>query len=86
MKRGQDLVGSRAGRLPSRTIVLLDQRGTYLIAEVEMAGEPALRIRHGDKGVHGLGGLEHGSARRRGRRPYAALSNAEPEPAAALRP
>ena len=61
--RAQYLVGCDGGRSLIRKKAGIDFPGwdpsvSYLIAEVEMTGEPALGIRHGDKGVNALGRLE----------------------------
>jgi 2-polyprenyl-6-methoxyphenol hydroxylase-like FAD-dependent oxidoreductase len=63
--RANYLVGCDGGRSLVRKTAGIDFPGwdpsvSYLIAEVEMAGEPALGIRLGPKGVHGLGRLEDG--------------------------
>ncbi len=63
--RAQYLVGCDGGRSVIRRQAGIafpgwDASVSYLIAEVEMTGEPALGIRHGDKGVNGLGRLEDG--------------------------
>jgi 2-polyprenyl-6-methoxyphenol hydroxylase-like FAD-dependent oxidoreductase len=63
--RAQYLVGCDGGRSLIRKQAGIDFPGwdpsvSYLIAEVEMTGEPALGIRRGDKGVNGLGRLEDG--------------------------
>jgi 2-polyprenyl-6-methoxyphenol hydroxylase-like FAD-dependent oxidoreductase len=55
-RASQDLVGSRAGGLHSRTIEVLDQRGVadrfHLIAEVELAEEPEWGLRRDALGIH----------------------------------
>jgi 3-(3-hydroxy-phenyl)propionate hydroxylase len=63
--RAQFLVGCDGGRSLIRKTAGIDFPGwnpstTYLLAEGELIGEPPLGIRHGDKGVHGLGKLEDG--------------------------
>jgi 2-polyprenyl-6-methoxyphenol hydroxylase-like FAD-dependent oxidoreductase len=63
--RAKYLVGCDGGRSLIRKHAGIDFPGwdpsvSYLIAEVEMTGEPELGIRHGDKGVYGLGRLEDG--------------------------
>jgi 2-polyprenyl-6-methoxyphenol hydroxylase-like FAD-dependent oxidoreductase len=63
--RAKYLVGCDGGRSLIRKKAGIDFPGwdpsvSYLIAEVEMTGEPELGIRHGDKGVNGLGRLEDG--------------------------
>jgi len=63
--RATYLVGCDGGRSLIRKTAGVDFPGwdpsvSYLIAEVEMTGAPALGIRHGDKGVNGLGRLEDG--------------------------
>jgi 2-polyprenyl-6-methoxyphenol hydroxylase-like FAD-dependent oxidoreductase len=63
--RAKYLVGCDGGRSLVRKKAGIDFPGwdpsvSYLIAEVEMTGEPALGIRLGDKGVNGLGRLEDG--------------------------
>ncbi len=63
--RAKYLVGCDGGRSLIRKQAGIDFAGwdasvSYLIAEVEMTGEPALGIRRGDKGVNGLGRLEDG--------------------------
>jgi 2-polyprenyl-6-methoxyphenol hydroxylase-like FAD-dependent oxidoreductase len=63
--RAEYLVGCDGGRSLIRKQAGIDFPGwdpsvSYLIAEVEMTGEPALGVRHGDKGVNGLGRLEDG--------------------------
>jgi len=40
-----------------------DPSVSYLIAEVEMTGEPEWGIRLGDKGTNGIGKLDDGKAR-----------------------
>ncbi len=59
------LVGCDGGRSLIRKQAGIDLVGwdasvSYLIAEAEMSGEPEFGIRHGDKGVNGLGKLEDG--------------------------
>ena len=63
--RAKYLVGCDGGRSLIRKIAGIDFPGwdpsvSYLIAEVEMTGEPELGIRRGDKGINGLGRLEDG--------------------------
>jgi 2-polyprenyl-6-methoxyphenol hydroxylase-like FAD-dependent oxidoreductase len=63
--RAQYLVGCDGGRSLIRKKAGIDFPGwdpsvSYLIAEVEMTGEPELGIRRGDRGVNGLGRLEDG--------------------------
>jgi len=63
--RATYLVGSDGGRSLIRKQAGIDFAGwdpsvSYLIAEVEMTGEPALGVRLGEKGVNGLGRLEDG--------------------------
>jgi 3-(3-hydroxy-phenyl)propionate hydroxylase len=63
--RANYLVGCDGGRSLIRKKAGIDFPGwdpsvSYLIAEVEMTGEPELGIRLGDKGVNGLGRLEDG--------------------------
>jgi 2-polyprenyl-6-methoxyphenol hydroxylase-like FAD-dependent oxidoreductase len=63
--RAKYLVGCDGGRSLIRKQAGIDFAGwdasvSYLIAEVEMTGEPKLGIRRGDKGVNGLGRLEDG--------------------------
>ena len=63
--RAQYLVGCDGGRTLVRKQAGIDFPGwdpsvTYLIAEVEMTGEPALGIRRGANGINGLGRLEDG--------------------------
>jgi 2-polyprenyl-6-methoxyphenol hydroxylase-like FAD-dependent oxidoreductase len=63
--RAKYLVGCDGGRSLIRKQAGIDFPGwdpstSYLIAEVEMTGEPEWGIRHGDKGIHGLGRLEDG--------------------------
>jgi 2-polyprenyl-6-methoxyphenol hydroxylase-like FAD-dependent oxidoreductase len=63
--RAQYLVGCDGGRSLVRKTAGIDFPGwdpsvSYLIAEFETAGEPALGIRLGPKGVNGLGRLEDG--------------------------
>ena len=63
--RAQYLVGCDGGRSLVRKQAGIEFPGwdpsvSYLIAEAEMTDEPALGIRHGEKGVNGLGRLEDG--------------------------
>ena len=63
--RAKYLVGCDGGRSLIRKKAGIDFPGwdpsiSYLIAEVEMTGEPAWGIRRGDKGINGLGKLEDG--------------------------
>jgi 2-polyprenyl-6-methoxyphenol hydroxylase-like FAD-dependent oxidoreductase len=63
--RAQYLVGCDGGRSVVRKSAGIDFPGweasiSYLIAEVEMTGEPELGIRRGEKGINGLGRLEDG--------------------------
>jgi 3-(3-hydroxy-phenyl)propionate hydroxylase len=63
--RAKYLVGCDGGRSVIRKKAGIDFPGwdpsvSYLIAEADMTGEPALGIRHGDKGVNGLGRLDDG--------------------------
>ncbi len=63
--RAKYLVGCDGGRSLIRKKAGIDFPGwdpsiSYLIAEVEMTGEPELGIRHDGKGIHGLGRLEDG--------------------------
>jgi 3-(3-hydroxy-phenyl)propionate hydroxylase len=63
--RATYLVGCDGGRSLIRKKAGIDFPGwdpsvSYLIAEVEMTGDPELGIRRGDRGVHGLGRLEDG--------------------------
>ena len=63
--RAQYLVGCDGGRSLVRKNAGIDFPGwdpsiSYLIAEVEMTGEPALGVRRDERGVHGLGRLEDG--------------------------
>jgi 2-polyprenyl-6-methoxyphenol hydroxylase-like FAD-dependent oxidoreductase len=63
--RAKYLVGCDGGRSLIRKQAGIDFPGwdpsvSYLIAEVEMTGEPELGIRLGDKGINGLGRLEDG--------------------------
>ncbi|HEX3903535.1 MAG TPA: FAD-dependent monooxygenase [Polyangia bacterium] len=67
--RANYLVGCDGGRSLVRKKAGIDFPGwdpsiSYLIAEVEMTGEPAWGIRPGDKGVNGLGKLEDGKRAR----------------------
>ncbi len=61
--RAQYLVGCDGGRSVVRKKAGIDFVGwdasvSYLIAEAEMADEPAWGIRHGDKGINAIGKLE----------------------------
>ena len=63
--RAKYLVGCDGGRSLIRKRAGIDFPGwdpsaSYLIAEVEMTGEPEYGIRHGDKGINGIGKLEDG--------------------------
>ena len=63
--RAKYLVGCDGGRSLIRKKAGIDFPGwdpstSYLIAEVEMTGEPAWGIRRDDKGINGLGKLEDG--------------------------
>ena len=63
--RAAYLVGCDGGRSLVRKQAGIEFPGwdpsvSYLIAEAEMTDEPALGIRHGEKGVNGLGRLEDG--------------------------
>ena len=63
--RAKYLVGCDGGRSVIRKKAGIDFPGwdpstSYLIAEAEMTGEPAWGIRHGDRGVNGVGKLEDG--------------------------
>jgi 2-polyprenyl-6-methoxyphenol hydroxylase-like FAD-dependent oxidoreductase len=63
--RAAYLVGCDGGRSLVRKKAGIDFPGwdpsvSYLIAEVEMTGEPELGLRRGEKGVNGLGRLEDG--------------------------
>jgi 3-(3-hydroxy-phenyl)propionate hydroxylase len=63
--RAQYLVGCDGGRSLIRKLAGIDFPGleatrTNLIAELEVAEEPELGIRHDEVGVHGLGWLEEG--------------------------
>lgn len=63
--RAQYLVGCDGGRSLIRKQAGIDFAGwgpslTYLIAEGEMAAEPAIGIRRNERGVNGLGKLEDG--------------------------
>ena len=63
--RAKYLVGCDGGRSLIRKRAGIDFPGwdpsvSYLIAEVGMTGEPEWGIRHGEKGVNGLGKLEDG--------------------------
>jgi 3-(3-hydroxy-phenyl)propionate hydroxylase len=63
--RAKYLVGCDGGRSLIRKKAGIDFPGwdpsiSYLIAEVEMTGEPEWGIRRDDKGIHGLGRLEDG--------------------------
>jgi 2-polyprenyl-6-methoxyphenol hydroxylase-like FAD-dependent oxidoreductase len=64
--RAAYLVGCDGGRSLVRKRAGIDFPGwepstSYLIAEVEMAGEPELGLRRDDRGIHGLSRLEGGS-------------------------
>ncbi len=66
--RAKYLVGCDGGRSLVRKMAGIDFPGwdpstSYLIAEAQMTGEPSFGIRHGDKGVNGLGKLEDGRVR-----------------------
>jgi 2-polyprenyl-6-methoxyphenol hydroxylase-like FAD-dependent oxidoreductase len=63
--RAKYLVGCDGGRSLVRKNAGIDFPGwdpsvSYLIAEVEMTGEPSFGIRRDDKGIHGLSRLEDG--------------------------
>jgi 2-polyprenyl-6-methoxyphenol hydroxylase-like FAD-dependent oxidoreductase len=63
--RAKYLVGCDGGRSLIRKKAGIafpgwDPSTSYLIAEVEMTGEPELGIRRDDRGIHGLGRLEDG--------------------------
>jgi 2-polyprenyl-6-methoxyphenol hydroxylase-like FAD-dependent oxidoreductase len=63
--RAKYLVGCDGGRSVIRKQAGIDFPGwdpstSYLIAEVEMTGEPAFGMRHGDRGIQGMGRLEDG--------------------------
>jgi 3-(3-hydroxy-phenyl)propionate hydroxylase len=63
--RAKYLVGCDGGRSLIRKKAGIDFPGwdpstSYLIAEVEMTGEPSFGLRRDDKGIHGLGRLEDG--------------------------
>ena len=63
--RARYLVGCDGGRSTIRKQAGIDFAGwdpsiSYLIAECEMADEPAAGIRHDDRGVHGIAKLEDG--------------------------
>jgi 2-polyprenyl-6-methoxyphenol hydroxylase-like FAD-dependent oxidoreductase len=63
--RAKYLVGCDGGRSLVRKSAGIDFPGwdpsvSYLIAEVDMTGEPAWGIRHGDRGINGLGKLDDG--------------------------
>jgi 2-polyprenyl-6-methoxyphenol hydroxylase-like FAD-dependent oxidoreductase len=63
--RAHYLVGCDGGRSLIRKKAGIDFPGwdpsvSYLIAEVEMTGEPELGIRHTEKGINGLGRMEDG--------------------------
>jgi 2-polyprenyl-6-methoxyphenol hydroxylase-like FAD-dependent oxidoreductase len=63
--RAKYLVGCDGGRSLIRKKAGIDFPGwepsvSYLIAEGEMTGEPAFGLRHGEKGVQGIGRLEDG--------------------------
>ncbi|MDB4964538.1 MAG: FAD-dependent oxidoreductase [Myxococcales bacterium] len=64
--RAKYLVGCDGGRSLIRKRAGIDFPGwdpstSYLIAEVQMTGEPEWGIRRDDKGIHGLGRLEDGT-------------------------
>ena len=66
--RARYLVGCDGGRSVIRKVAGIEFPGwdasvSYLIAEAAMTGEPAFGLRHGDKGVHGLGKLDDGRVR-----------------------
>jgi 3-(3-hydroxy-phenyl)propionate hydroxylase len=66
--RARYLVGCDGGRSRVRKAAGIafpgwDPSVSYLIAECEMAGEPAFGMRHGDKGVQGIGKMEDGRVR-----------------------
>ncbi|WP_394845113.1 FAD-dependent monooxygenase [Pendulispora brunnea] len=66
--RAKFLVGCDGGRSAIRKKAGIDFPGwdasvSYLIAEVEMAGEPASGIRHDEKGTYAMGKLEDGLVR-----------------------
>lgn len=63
--RARYLVGCDGGRSLVRKLAGIDFAGwdasvSYLIAEMELTGEPAAGIRRGDRGVNGLGPMEDG--------------------------
>lgn len=63
--RAKYLVGCDGGRSLVRKKAGIDFPGwdastSYLIAEVEMTGEPELGVRRGDRGINGIGKLEDG--------------------------
>jgi 3-(3-hydroxy-phenyl)propionate hydroxylase len=63
--RAQYLVGCDGGRSLVRKRAGIDFPGwdasvSYLIAEVQMTGEPEWGIRHGDKGINALGKVDDG--------------------------
>jgi len=63
--RAAFLVGCDGGRSVVRKAAGIDFAGwdasvSFLIAEASMTGEPAFGIRHGDRGVNGLGKLDDG--------------------------
>jgi 3-(3-hydroxy-phenyl)propionate hydroxylase len=63
--RAQYLVGCDGGRSLIRKQAGIEFPGwdpsvSYLIAEVEMTGEPSFGVRHGDKGINALGKLDDG--------------------------
>jgi 2-polyprenyl-6-methoxyphenol hydroxylase-like FAD-dependent oxidoreductase len=63
--RAQYLVGCDGGRSVIRKQAGIDFAGwdpsvSYLIAEAAMTGEPAWGLRHGDRGVQGIGKLDDG--------------------------
>lgn len=63
--RARYLVGCDGGRSVIRkgagiAFVGCDASVSYLIAEAQMAAEPPFGIRHGDKGINGIGKLDDG--------------------------
>ena len=69
MLRAQYLVGCDGGRSLVRKKAGIafpgwDPSVSYLIAEVELAGEPAWGVRNGDRGIHALGKMEDGKRTR----------------------
>ena len=63
--RAAYLVGCDGGRSLIRKKAGIEFPGwdatvSYVIAEAAMSGEPVIGLRHGDKGVHGIGRLEDG--------------------------